>query len=141
MEGWRWFITRKIAEERLDSSVLCQCKFQYCRQCVCVFLSCLIEMCASLQDFEEFPEHRTNFFLLLQAVVTHCFPGKCIFLTAVREEGCCVHIASHCLQVNPFGSSDCCRNRDVLRKICNIEKNKQSCFFRNVIVGNGNYIV
>ncbi|KAH7932765.1 hypothetical protein HPB49_002391 [Dermacentor silvarum] len=33
------------------------------------------------KDFEEFPEHRTNFFLLLQAVVTHCFPGKCIFLT------------------------------------------------------------
>ncbi|KAG0419764.1 hypothetical protein HPB47_003885 [Ixodes persulcatus] len=27
------------------------------------------------KDFEEFPEHRTNFFLLLQAVVTHCFPG------------------------------------------------------------------
>ncbi|KAL1442968.1 hypothetical protein MTO96_030500 [Rhipicephalus appendiculatus] len=26
-------------------------------------------------DFEEFPEHRTNFFLLLQAVVTHCFPA------------------------------------------------------------------
>ncbi|KAL3200565.1 hypothetical protein MRX96_043294 [Rhipicephalus microplus] len=27
------------------------------------------------KDFEEFPEHRTNFFLLLQAVVTHCFPA------------------------------------------------------------------
>ena len=26
-----------------------------------------------LQDFEEFPEHRTNFFLLLQAVNSHCF--------------------------------------------------------------------
>ncbi|XP_063606328.1 exportin-1-like [Penaeus indicus] len=25
------------------------------------------------KDFEEFPEHRTNFFLLLQAVNTHCF--------------------------------------------------------------------
>ncbi|EDO44035.1 predicted protein [Nematostella vectensis] len=25
------------------------------------------------KDFEEFPEHRTNFFLLLQAVVQHCF--------------------------------------------------------------------
>ncbi|XP_054715848.1 exportin-1-like [Uloborus diversus] len=27
------------------------------------------------KDFEEFPEHRTNFFLLLQAAVTHCFPA------------------------------------------------------------------
>ena len=26
-----------------------------------------------LQDFEEFPEHRTNFFLLLQAVNLYCF--------------------------------------------------------------------
>ena len=26
-----------------------------------------------MQDFEEFPEHRTNFFLLLQAVNYHCF--------------------------------------------------------------------
>ena len=25
------------------------------------------------QDFEEFPEHRTNFFLLLQAVNLYCF--------------------------------------------------------------------
>ena len=28
-----------------------------------------------LQDFEEFPEHRTNFFLLLQAVNSNCFPA------------------------------------------------------------------
>lgn len=27
------------------------------------------------KDFEEFPEHRINFFLLLQAVNTHCFPA------------------------------------------------------------------
>ncbi|XP_063474003.1 exportin-1 isoform X4 [Symphalangus syndactylus] len=26
-------------------------------------------------DFEEYPEHRTNFFLLLQAVNSHCFPA------------------------------------------------------------------
>ncbi|CAG0882753.1 unnamed protein product [Darwinula stevensoni] len=25
------------------------------------------------KDFEEFPEHRTNFYVLLQAVITHCF--------------------------------------------------------------------
>lgn len=25
------------------------------------------------KDFQEFPEHRTNFFLMLQQVVTHCF--------------------------------------------------------------------
>lgn len=25
------------------------------------------------QNFEDYPEHRTNFFLLLQAVNTHCF--------------------------------------------------------------------
>uniref|UniRef100_A0A7M4F6H5 Exportin-1 n=1 Tax=Crocodylus porosus TaxID=8502 RepID=A0A7M4F6H5_CROPO len=28
-----------------------------------------------LKDFEEYPEHRTNFFLLLQAVNSHCFPA------------------------------------------------------------------
>uniref|UniRef100_A0A8C3UKH2 Exportin-1 n=1 Tax=Catharus ustulatus TaxID=91951 RepID=A0A8C3UKH2_CATUS len=27
------------------------------------------------KDFEEYPEHRTNFFLLLQAVNSHCFPA------------------------------------------------------------------
>ncbi|CAL1266809.1 unnamed protein product [Larinioides sclopetarius] len=27
------------------------------------------------KDFEEFPEHRTNFFLLLHAAVSHCFPA------------------------------------------------------------------
>ena len=27
------------------------------------------------KDFEEFPEHRTNFFLLLQAINQHCFPA------------------------------------------------------------------
>ena len=26
-----------------------------------------------IKDFQEFPEHRTNFFVLLQQVVTHCF--------------------------------------------------------------------
>lgn len=28
------------------------------------------------KDFEEFPEHRTNFFTLLQAVNSHCFAGN-----------------------------------------------------------------
>ncbi len=28
------------------------------------------------KDFEEFPEHRTNFFTLLQAVNSHCFAGE-----------------------------------------------------------------
>ncbi|XP_052767819.1 exportin-1-like [Mya arenaria] len=32
---------------------------------------CTLEMIN--KDFEEFPEHRTNFFLLLQSVNTHCF--------------------------------------------------------------------
>ncbi|XP_018302324.1 exportin-1 isoform X3 [Mycetomoellerius zeteki] len=34
---------------------------------------CTLEMIN--KDFEEFPEHRTNFFLLLQAVNIHCFPA------------------------------------------------------------------
>ena len=38
--------------------------------------SCIICMqCMHLQNFEEYPEHRTNFFLLLQAVNSHCFAG------------------------------------------------------------------
>merc|ERR1712136_393588 len=32
---------------------------------------CTLEMIN--KDFEEFPEYRTNFFLLLQAVNNHCF--------------------------------------------------------------------
>lgn len=32
---------------------------------------CTLEMIN--KDFEEYPEHRTNFYLLLQAVTTHCF--------------------------------------------------------------------
>lgn len=28
-----------------------------------------------LQNFEEYPEHRTHFFYLLQAVNSHCFPA------------------------------------------------------------------
>lgn len=27
------------------------------------------------KDFHEFPDHRTNFYLMLQQVVTHCFPA------------------------------------------------------------------
>lgn len=34
---------------------------------------CTLEMIN--KDFEEFPEHRTNFFLLLHAVVSNCFPA------------------------------------------------------------------
>jgi exportin-1 len=30
------------------------------------------------RDFEDFPEHRKNFFMLLQAVNQHCFPGRCL---------------------------------------------------------------
>ena len=35
------------------------------------------------KDFEEFPEHRTEFFTLLQSVNSHCFAGVylCICLT------------------------------------------------------------
>lgn len=29
----------------------------------------------SYQNFEEYPEHRTHFFYLLQAVNSHCFPA------------------------------------------------------------------
>ncbi|XP_058803182.1 exportin-1 [Phymastichus coffea] len=35
------------------------------------------------KDFEEFPEHRTNFFLLLQAVNVHCFPA-CLSIQPVQ---------------------------------------------------------
>lgn len=34
---------------------------------------CTLEMIN--KDFEEYPEHRTNFFLLLQSVNNHCFPA------------------------------------------------------------------
>lgn len=34
---------------------------------------CTLEMIN--KDFEDFPEHRTNFFLLLQSVTAHCFQG------------------------------------------------------------------
>ena len=37
------------------------------------------------KDFEEYPEHRTNFFLLLQAVNSHCFAGKLGQSTVVRQ--------------------------------------------------------
>jgi len=39
----------------------------------------LIVSCMHLQNFEEYPEHRTNFFLLLQAVNSHCFAGTVRF--------------------------------------------------------------
>ena len=28
------------------------------------------------KELEPFPEHRINFFKMLQAISTHCFPGK-----------------------------------------------------------------
>lgn len=34
---------------------------------------CTLEMIN--KDFQEYPEHRTNFFLMLQQIVTHCFPA------------------------------------------------------------------
>lgn len=36
-------------------------------------LTCLLVL--SWQNFEEYPEHRTHFFYLLQAVNSHCFPA------------------------------------------------------------------
>jgi len=41
---------------------------------LCVVLDMALCM-VHLQNFEEYPEHRTNFFLLLQAVNSHCFSG------------------------------------------------------------------
>jgi len=36
-----------------------------------------------VQNFEEYPEHRTNFFLLLQAVNSHCFSGTSSLIAAL----------------------------------------------------------
>lgn len=46
-------------------------------------------MILCMQDFEEYPEHRTNFFLLLQAVNSHCFQGKTF---SVRQNIVTVHV-------------------------------------------------
>ena len=35
---------------------------------------CTLEMIN--KDFQEFPEYRTNFFLMIQAVTSHCFAGQ-----------------------------------------------------------------
>ena len=37
------------------------------------------------KDFEEYPEHRTNFFILLQAVNSHCFAGMYMLETIVSS--------------------------------------------------------
>ncbi len=37
------------------------------------------------KNLEEFPEHRTNFFRMLQSVTVHCFPGE--LSAAVRTAG------------------------------------------------------
>ena len=42
--------------------------------CVCVCV-CVCVCSLLLQDFEEYPEHRTHFFYLLQAVNSQCFPA------------------------------------------------------------------
>lgn len=36
------------------------------------------------KDFEEFPEHRTEFFTLLQAVNSHCFAGQWSFISIIK---------------------------------------------------------
>jgi len=41
----------------------------------CFHLRLLTPRCFPLQDFEEFPEHRTHFFYLLQAATSQCFPA------------------------------------------------------------------
>ena len=35
---------------------------------------CTLEMVS--KNLEDFPEHRTNFFRMLQSVTQHCFPGE-----------------------------------------------------------------
>lgn len=35
----------------------------------------VVSLCFCYQNFEEYPEHRTHFFYLLQAVNSHCFPA------------------------------------------------------------------
>jgi exportin-1 len=37
------------------------------------------------KNFEEYPEHRTNFFLLLQAVNNFCFPGKPLTFKVLKK--------------------------------------------------------
>ena len=35
---------------------------------------CTLEMVST--NLEDYPEHRTNFFRMLQSVTQHCFPGE-----------------------------------------------------------------
>ena len=35
---------------------------------------CTLEMVS--KNLEDYPEHRTNFFRMLQSVTQHCFPGE-----------------------------------------------------------------
>ena len=35
---------------------------------------CTLEMVS--KNLEDFPEHRTNFFRMLQSLTQHCFPGE-----------------------------------------------------------------
>ena len=35
---------------------------------------CTLEMVS--KNLEDFPEHRTNFFRMLQSITQHCFPGQ-----------------------------------------------------------------
>ena len=44
------------------------------------------------KDFEEFPEHRTEFFTLLQAVNSHCFAGR--YYPSDRIIGSLKHLSS-----------------------------------------------
>lgn len=52
-------------------SLLFFCLFSHNVTSCFVILVCFV----SVQDFEEYPEHRTHFFYLLQAVNSHCFPA------------------------------------------------------------------
>ena len=35
---------------------------------------CTLDMVS--KNLEDFPEHRTNFFRMLQSITQHCFPGE-----------------------------------------------------------------
>ena len=49
---------------------------------------CTLEMVS--KNLEDFPEHRTNFFRMLQSITQHCFPGR---LTDVNT--CTIHIVRY----------------------------------------------
>ena len=46
---------------------------------------CTLEMVS--KNLEDFPEHRTNFFRMLQSLTQHCFAGEQLTLTQSAEYG------------------------------------------------------